>query len=125
MAKAIPIFRIFDYKRALEHYIDWMEFKVDWKGHLEENSPVYMQISKGDLVLHLSEHSGDCSPGARIYIENYEGLKAYHKLLIDKKYKYNRPGIGESYWVKGVTEMETIDPFGNKMTFTENVPYII
>lgn len=117
---AIPIFRIFDYDRAIEHYIDWMEFKIDWENYLDENSPVYMQISKGDLVLHLSGHSGDCSPGARIYIENYTGLKAYHQLLIDKKYKYNRPGIGESYWEKGVIEMETIDPFGNKMTFTEH-----
>jgi hypothetical protein len=97
MAKTIPIFRIFDYDRAISHYIDWMEFKIDWEGHLEKGSPVYMQISKGDLVLHLSEHSGDCSPGARIYIENYLDLKSYHKLLLDKKYKYNRPGIGESY----------------------------
>ena len=119
MAKAIPIFRIFDYKKAIDHYIGWMEFKIDWESYLDEGSPVYMQISKDDLVLHLSEHSGDCSPGARIYIENYTGLAAYHQLLIDKKYKYNRPGIGESYWVKGVIEMETIDPFGNKMTFTE------
>ena len=117
----IPIFRIFDYDRAIEHYIGWMEFKIDWQKYLDENSPVYMQISKGDLVLHLSGHSGDCSPGARIYIENYPGLGEYHKLLIAKNYKYNRPGIGESYWVKGVTEMETIDPFGNKITFTEPI----
>jgi hypothetical protein len=121
MAQAIPIFRIFDYQRAIEHYVDWMEFKIDWENYLDENSPVYMQISRGDLVLHLSGHSGDCSPGARIYIENFNNLTEYHKLLIDKKYKYNRPGIGPSYWEKGVLEMETIDPFGNKMTFTEKI----
>ncbi len=96
-----------------------MEFKIDWGNYLDENSPVYMQISIDDLVLHLSGHSGDCSPGARIYIENYIGLKEYHKLLTDKKYKYNRPGLGESFFEKGKLEMETIDPFGNKMTFTE------
>lgn len=114
-----PIFRMFDYQREIEHYVDWMGFKIDWESYLDENSLVYMQISKGDLVLHLSGHSVDCSPSARTQIENFIGLKKYNQLLIDKKYKYNRPSLGPSYWVKGVIEMETIDPFGNKMTFTE------
>jgi hypothetical protein len=119
-----PIFRIFDYDKAVVHYVDWLGFKIDWQHQLEPNSPYYMQVSLGDLVLHLSEHSGDCSPGAHIYIDNFVGLKEYHKKLIDKKYRYNRPGIGKSYWVEGVTTMEVIDPFRNIITFNENKEYV-
>ena len=31
--------------------------------------PLYMQISKDDCILHLSEHHGDCCPGAAMRIE--------------------------------------------------------
>lgn len=112
-----PIFRIFDYAKAIEFYIDWLGFKVDWE-HKPENTPVYMQVSLGDIVLHLSEHYGDCSPGARVHIENFPGLKEYHKQLIAKKYKFMRPGIGKTPWNPKTDCMEVIDPFGNRMTFT-------
>ena len=56
MAKIIPILRIFDYKKAIEFYIDWLEFAIDWENTFKKNAPVYLQISKGDLVIHLSEH---------------------------------------------------------------------
>lgn len=92
-----PIFRIFDYAKAVEFYIGWLGFKIDWEHQLESGSPYYMQVSLDDLILHLSEHSGDCSPGAHIYIENFVGLKEFHKKLIDKKCK--------SHWVEAVTAL--------------------
>jgi catechol 2,3-dioxygenase-like lactoylglutathione lyase family enzyme len=117
MATAKPIFRIFDYNKAIEFYIDWLGFKIDWK-HGSEESPLYLQISLGDIVLHLTEHHGDCAPGARIHIEDFEGLKDYHKNLIDKNYKFNKPGLGRPFYDKSSYEMEVIDPFGNRLTFT-------
>jgi hypothetical protein len=27
----VPIFRIFDYKKATEFYVDWLGFKIDWE----------------------------------------------------------------------------------------------
>lgn len=29
--KAIPILRIFDYKKAIEFYVDWLGFKIVWE----------------------------------------------------------------------------------------------
>lgn len=119
MTKAVarPIFRIFDYSKALEFYVDWLGFKVDWEDN-PSNAPVYLQISLGDIVLHLTEHHGDCSPGARVHIENFDGLKEYHKMLLDKQYKFNRPGIGKTPWDSKTYCVEVIDPFGNRLTFT-------
>lgn len=57
--KPTPILRIFDEGKAKEFYVDFLGFKVDWKYCSEEALPLYMQISKDDCILHLSEHHGD------------------------------------------------------------------
>lgn len=115
-AKVIPILRIFDYAKTIEFYIDWLGFTIDWEHRFEDRSPLYMQVSKGDIVFHLSEHHGDSCPGAKIYIET-TGLKEYHKLLIEKDYKYNKPGLEQAPW--NAPSMTVYDPFGNKILFTE------
>lgn len=116
--KVIPIFRIFDYQKAIEFYIDWLEFKKDWEHTFEENSPIYMAVSRDGITLHLSEHHGDSTPGTRVYIE-CTGLKEYHKKLIEKNYKFNKPGLEKSFY--GTWLMEVIDPFGNRLTFNEKI----
>jgi uncharacterized glyoxalase superfamily protein PhnB len=116
--KVIPILRIFDYKKAIEFYVDWLEFKIDWEHTFEEKTPIYMQVSREGITLHLTEHHGDTTPGTRVYIE-CTGLKEYHQLLIDKKYKNNRPGLEKSFY--GTWSMEVIDPFANRLTFNERI----
>ncbi len=111
-----PIFRIFDEKKAKEFYVDYLGFVVDWEHRFEENMPLYMQVSNGNCKIHLSEHHGDCSPGAaiRIAIENIEGL---HAMLHSKEYKYARPGIETTPWQ--TRELTVGDPFSNRIVFFE------
>jgi len=111
------VFRIFDYAKTLEFYVNWLGFKIDWE-HKQDHTPVYMQVSLGSIVIHLSEHHGDCTPGGKILIENFIGLKAYQKQLLDKNYTFMRPGIETIPWNPDVYSMEVIDPFGNKLVFT-------
>ncbi|GEM68355.1 hypothetical protein SMI01S_19610 [Sphingobacterium mizutaii NBRC 14946 = DSM 11724] len=89
--QVIPIFRIFDYSKAVEFYIDWLGFHIDWEHRFDDNSPIYMQISRDGMAMHLSEHHGDATPGSQVFV-NCSGLKAYHEQLIQKNYKYNKPG---------------------------------
>jgi catechol 2,3-dioxygenase-like lactoylglutathione lyase family enzyme len=56
--RAVPIFRIFSLDKAREFYLDFLGFKVDWEHRFEPGGPVYMQISRNGLVIHLSEHHG-------------------------------------------------------------------
>lgn len=114
--KIIPLLRIFDIPKAKAFYIDWLEFKIDWQHTFEEGLPIYMQVSKAGIVLHLTEHHGDCVPGAKIFIE-CEGLKDFHKHLNTKDYRYNRPGLEVAPW--NALTMEVVDPFGNKLLFSE------
>jgi len=54
-----PIFRIFDEAKAREFYVDFLGFTIDWEHRFEPGLPLYMQVSKDDCILHLSEHHGD------------------------------------------------------------------
>ena len=45
-----------------------------------------MQVSRGPLVLHLSEHHGDGTPGSLAYVV-YAGVRAYHAEITDKNYR--------------------------------------
>jgi len=56
LGKVTPILRIFDEAKALEFYVDFLGFKVDWQHRFEANFPLYLQVSLGECVLHLSEH---------------------------------------------------------------------
>jgi catechol 2,3-dioxygenase-like lactoylglutathione lyase family enzyme len=111
MAIARPIFSIFDYEKAKAFYIDWLGFTIDWENK-PDNSPIYLQISLDGIVIHLTEHRGDCSPGARIPIENFSSLATYHEKLLAKNYKFNRPSIEKALWSINAICMEAIDPFG-------------
>lgn len=117
MNKVKPIFRIFDYKKAIEFYIDFLGFKIDWENHGDDgNAPVYMQVSRGDVTLHLSEHHGDATPGSNIFVE-FKDVREYNKELLGKNYKYNRPGVDETPW--NSLEMKVHDPFGNRISFNQ------
>ncbi len=117
-----PVLRIFDYNKTIEFYVDWLGFKIDWMHEFEPGTtPKFMQASFRDIILFLSEHHGDGSPGIRITIDEFKGLKEYHQQLIDKKYKYNRPGLEIPEWDPEYITMTVIDPVGNKITFTEKV----
>jgi uncharacterized glyoxalase superfamily protein PhnB len=115
LGKRTPILRIFDEAKAKEFYVAFLGFHVDWEHRFEPGLPLYMQVSKDACVLHLSEHHGDCCPGAAMRIE-VSDLDAFQTELMSKAYKYARPGIEEMPW--GTRDMSVTDPFGNRLTFT-------
>jgi len=117
-----PIFRIFDYDKAIEFYVGWLGFNIDWEHEFEPGTtPKYLQISLRDIIIHLSEHHGDGSPGSHINIDEFENLADYNRLLKDKKYKYGRPGLEVPEWNEKTINMTVHDPFGNRITFGEIV----
>lgn len=116
--QAIPIFRIFDEAKAREFYVGFLGFHVDWEARFDETAPLYMQVSRDGLVLHLTEHHGDACPGSTALVQS-TGLEAYHREITAKGYRFIRPGIELAPWNARV--MEVIDPFGNRLRFNEPV----
>lgn len=117
--QVIPILRIFSVEKAREFYLDYAGFRVDWEHRFEPSAPLYMQVSRDGLVLHLSEHYGDGSPGARCQVM-FVGVRELHAELAAKEYPYWRPGITRTFW--GTDQLNLLDPFGNRIGLSEPKP---
>lgn len=112
---AIPILRIFSVEKAKEFYVGFLGFTIDWEHRFGDNLPLYAQISRTGLKLHLSEHHGDACPGATVFVP-MQGIHAYHRELIAKDYRFCRPGLEKALW--GGWYVEVGDPFGNRLRFS-------
>lgn len=118
MKRIIPILRMFDEMKTKQFYTEFLEFRLDWEHRFDDQAPLYMQVSSGLCVIHLSEHFGDCSPGAAIRIE-VSDVKSVQSALAAKNYKHARPGLETTPWN---TECTVTDPAGNRIVFYENIP---
>ncbi len=113
-SSAVSILRIFDEAKAREFYLGFLGFTLDWEHRFEAAMPIYMQISRGVCVVHLSEHHGDASPGSAVRI-GVDDIDRYHAEIMAKGYKYMRHGIEAMPW--GTREVKVIDPFFNRLMF--------
>lgn len=112
---AVPIMRIFDVAKAHEFYLGFLGFSVDWEHRYGDNFPLYTQVSRAGLRLHLSEHAGDATPGSTAVVY-MKGIRAFQKELIAKDYRYMKPGLED----EGTRlEVTVTDPFQNRIRFME------
>ncbi len=115
----IPILRSFDEAKARAFYVGYLGFKVDWEHRFEPALPLYMQLSRDHMLLHLTEHHGDATPGSalRVDVGDVDALLAE---LRGRPYGNARPSAEEQPW--GSREMTITDPFGNRLTFYSQGP---
>ena len=118
-AKTIPLLRIFSVEKAREFYLDYLGCTADWEHRFEPALPLYMQVSRNGLTLHLTEHHGDCTPGAKVFVQ-MTGIAELHAELAAKGYNYLRPGLERAPW--GATTLTLTDPFMNCILFSESDP---
>jgi catechol 2,3-dioxygenase-like lactoylglutathione lyase family enzyme len=126
---AIPILRIFDLAKAREFYCGFLGLAEDWEHRFGPDFPAYLQVSRAGLILHLTEHHGDASPGGTAFVW-MQGLDDFHAEITGRGYPYARPGIetwdlgsGELGDARvGMRVMEVTDPFGNRLRFAEPLP---
>lgn len=112
-----PILRIFDIEVAYSFYLEYLGFQVDWQHRFGDNFPLYIQVSKGDCIIHLSEHFGDASPHSAIRIY-WEDLASLHAELTKSNYKFAKPQIEKTDWE--TLELSITDPFSNRIIFWED-----
>ena len=115
--QTVPILRVFSVDKAKEFYLEFLGFTLDWEHRFAADLPFYMQVSRGALCLHLSEHHGDACPGSTVFVR-MRGVETLHRELTAKSYRYLRPGVERAPW--GAKVMELTDPFGNRIRFNED-----
>ncbi|GJG98434.1 glyoxalase superfamily protein [Cupriavidus pauculus] len=115
LSQAIPILRIFSVDKAKEFYLDFLGFQLDWEHRFGDDFPLYAQVSRSGLKLHLSEHHGDATPGSAILVP-IDDVDALHKELTERQYRYAKPGVEDAGWGR---QLQVKDPFGNRLCFIQ------
>jgi catechol 2,3-dioxygenase-like lactoylglutathione lyase family enzyme len=105
---------MFDVGKARAFYVDLLGFRVDWEHRFEPGFPLYMQVSRGSVRLHLSEHHGDGTPGSVVFVD-VTGLDAFHAELQARGSRAEiEPGPNPDMRV-----LSLWDPFGSRLRFAE------
>lgn len=112
---AIPMLRVFDEALARDFYVGYLGCTWDWESRGAATDPLYAQVSRGSLRLHLTAHYGDGTPGTHLFVP-VEGLDALHAELHAHEASFSRPGIETVPWGRVMT---VIDPFDNHLNLTE------
>lgn len=109
----VPVIRTFPGPEATRFYIEYLGFAVDWEHRFEPELPLYRQVSRDGVVLHLSEHHGDATPGSAVRIRVADVQALQHRLATNTLYPL-RIGLTRQEWAD---ELSVPDPFGNTLTF--------
>jgi extradiol dioxygenase family protein len=113
-SRVVPVLRMFDLAATRRFYCDYLGCNVDWQEG-DGDGPIYLQVSREDLVLQLSSHHGDGTPGTAVIIYT-EDLSALHSELQANPYPFLAPGI-EAHGAGRV--MTLVDPASNLLRFFE------
>lgn len=112
-----PVFQITDYPQAMAFYVDWLGFRIDWEDR-PASGGVYVQISRGSIVLHLTNYAHESCIGSRALAE-FTGLLAFHRLLLQKESTFPTPQVQKTTWNDKVMQLELFDPAGNCLVLSE------
>lgn len=111
MQHVIPALRITDEARSKTFYVDGLGFQVDWEHRFAPHLPLFMQISRGDLLFYLTQHAGDCEVGGLVHLF-VPDVDAWHTLLRDRGVPVAE---APSETLKGLRDMTVRDPDGNTL----------
>lgn len=112
----MPILRVDDSERARRFYVDRLGFTIHFEHRFDESLPLFTGISREETYLGLSEHHGDGTPGAVVWIPTRE-LTTLRDALLASPVEQLRSGIDLD--APGGPTMTVTDPFGNELRFCE------
>ncbi|MDU9391986.1 glyoxalase superfamily protein [Pseudomonas japonica] len=115
LQRAIPVLRMFNVEQSKNFYLDFLGFSLEWEHRFATDLPLYAQIRRDDVVLHLTEHYGDATPGSTVFLPVAD-IAALERELADKRHGYARPAATEVGWG---WQMEVADPSGNRLRFCQ------
>ena len=98
----VPVFRVKDAHRSAAFY-ETIGFTLEGTHQFEPNFPVYAFLRRGDVQLHLSEHTGDAPKKSLAYFWVHD---------IDSIAAAIGAEVEQAPWAR---ELEVRDPDGNTM----------
>jgi catechol 2,3-dioxygenase-like lactoylglutathione lyase family enzyme len=114
---AVPVLRVYDEAATRLFYCNYLGFEVEFEHRFAPNLPLYLRVSRGGVHLDLSQHHGDGTPGAVVWLPTVD-IVAFHRELRGRDHLVSmRPGIDRS--APGGPTVELLDPFQNALRFCE------
>lgn len=110
----LPVLRMHDVEVTKRFYVEWLGCTLDWQDG-QQDGPLYLQVSRAGIVLHLSSHHDDGTPGSVVLIE-MSGVDALHAELTAHHYPFFNPAVEPHPAGRG---MQVIDPSSNRLRFFE------
>lgn len=97
-----PIFRVTD-GRVTAQWYERLGFSVVGEHRFAPDLPLYLFLRRGDIHLHLSEHTGDARPDTLVYlfVDDVASIAETFGVEVD-----------EQPWGP---EVELVDPDGNRL----------
>lgn len=111
-----PQFRITNARRSTAFYVDGLGFEIDWEHRFEPGFPVFMQLTRADQTIFLTEHAGDCEVGGAAYFVVPDVDACYKDFLARGLTLIDPPE--DTPW--GTREMLVMDPDGNRLRFANS-----
>ena len=108
-----PSFIIGSYESAVDHYVKWLGFTLDWEWRAEPDQPVIMSVTRDGLSLFLNEADEPSATTLRVRVSNLQALA--------DEWNEKRPGTVDVF-LEQPFEIPTVyvrDPFGNMMAMQQ------
>lgn len=109
----VPVIGVSSAASAKAFYVDFLRFTIDWGWREDDDRPLYAQISRSGVTLHLSERN---APGTTLLVR-MSGLDTLHKELSMTQHGY---ALRLVHTPDDRRELQVSDPFANWLRFSEN-----
>ena len=114
----VPILPTADAQRSARFYCDVLGFTQDWEHRFDEGFPLYVQVSRGTVSLHLNEH-GDANQSTSLCI-GVRDVNAVYAELTGRGLKTDGPPEDRAY---GVRDFSFMDPDGHHLVFASRLDW--
>ena len=104
---------MFDVAHTLDFYCGYLGFGKDWEHRFEPGFPLYVQVSRSEATIHLSEHYGDGSPNTVLWIP-VDDVDALHADLVKRGARVLKAPKDYDY---GLRDFDVADLDGNMIFF--------
>ena len=100
----VPILPTADAQRSVRFYCDLLGFTQDWEHRFGEGFPLYVQVSRGTVSLHLNEHGdADQSTSLCIGVRDVNAVYAELTRIIHQdegvsRFRIGSPGVAGFGW---------------------------
>ncbi len=108
----VPILRVNDARTSAKFYKDALGFEIDWEHRFADDFPLYIQVSRPPLVVHLSEHQGGGTSAAELFVRVPDVDTVYEGML----HRGIRPATEPTDQPYGIRDFCVVDPDGHRIT---------